>query len=578
MSTPLAVDSDSEWKERYFRVLFELDEKDRLANQRVAAITEPLATLVAALRNLKPQHDLLCGAIEDALGSGSADIDIEADVRALAAALATESPASDEITQLLRRVLPESAPALDTLLERRPGGRPDSIESRAWLGDFQAWLARGLKCDVASVAAGMDFEIDPFSRLLDNLHLNPPLDGYVERLRLAVADANSQVDILREVDDLASRLSSALQSDTQPPEQPQRDCSQLSLSMEHLLHRIEFPSDLSPRVSSLRALLGSAVTPAELQVAVEQFGELVRLALRQVRRDLLESERFLNEIASRLENIRGFMVGEQVSAGMGRSNRDELQSAIGSNVVRIREQLKNDIDVSEVKAGIAETLHRISGSLDVFLSKETERANQAEAKLASMSEHLEFLEREAEALRNSMQQEHQRATRDALTGTPNRLAYEERLQFECDRWRRYATPLSLVVVDVDHFKSINDKYGHQTGDRVLKAVAAQLSRNIRETDFICRYGGEEFVLLLPNTSAELAMVAAEKLRTQVDGCQFHYRDETVKVSVSCGVASFRGDDAPDEVFQRADDALYRAKHSGRNRCLMELPAGSDGAD
>nr|MCU0936966.1 GGDEF domain-containing protein [Gammaproteobacteria bacterium] len=127
-------------------------------------------------------------------------------------------------------------------------------------------------------------------------------------------------------------------------------------------------------------------------------------------------------------------------------------------------------------------------------------------------------------------------------------------------------PLSLVVLDVDRFKELNDRYGHVAGDRALRAISEGLVESLREADFIARYGGEEFVVLLPKTDLPAAGQVAEKLRRAVESRQFQYRDHRVAVTVSCGVAAFREGDGPETVFERADRALYRAKQAGRNRC------------
>jgi diguanylate cyclase len=122
---------------------------------------------------------------------------------------------------------------------------------------------------------------------------------------------------------------------------------------------------------------------------------------------------------------------------------------------------------------------------------------------------------------------------------------------------------------VDHFKKINDRYGHQAGDKVLRIIAKRLTDQVRESDFVARYGGEEFVVLLPEADPASALAVAEKLRKSIDDLEFHYRDEPVPITISCGIATFRQNDDPESVFRRADAALYRAKEAGRNCCRSE---------
>jgi diguanylate cyclase (GGDEF)-like protein len=145
---------------------------------------------------------------------------------------------------------------------------------------------------------------------------------------------------------------------------------------------------------------------------------------------------------------------------------------------------------------------------------------------------------------------------------------EETLDRELRRAERERQPLSLLLFDADHFKSVNDMYGHEAGDEVLRMLAGLLQRNIRGGDVPCRFGGEEFVVILPGAPAEAARERAEHLRVSVEALRIVTRAARLQVTVSFGVATYDGQqDAPlpDDLMQRADDALYRAKQGGRNR-------------
>jgi two-component system, cell cycle response regulator len=161
------------------------------------------------------------------------------------------------------------------------------------------------------------------------------------------------------------------------------------------------------------------------------------------------------------------------------------------------------------------------------------------------------------------------ALTDALTQTHNRRALIERLTAELERARRYSLDLSLLMVDLDHFKAVNDSYGHVVGDEVLRGVAATLQREARTVDVVARYGGEEFVVVLPETAAEGAVALAERIRERVcntppvPGGEYGW----LRVTVSIGVATVLSSRAtlPEELISLADEALYRAKAQGRNR-------------
>jgi diguanylate cyclase (GGDEF)-like protein len=157
---------------------------------------------------------------------------------------------------------------------------------------------------------------------------------------------------------------------------------------------------------------------------------------------------------------------------------------------------------------------------------------------------------------------HALATTDRLTGVSNRGAFNDRLHEAFDRAVRYAHPLSVILLDVDHFKPFNDTFGHPAGDAVLQRVATLLRHTVRETDTVARYGGEEFAVLLPDTDHAGGMVLAERLRRAVAGGSWEKR----QITISVGVSTLTPDTADAAALvKEADDALYRSKQTGRNR-------------
>jgi diguanylate cyclase (GGDEF)-like protein len=160
------------------------------------------------------------------------------------------------------------------------------------------------------------------------------------------------------------------------------------------------------------------------------------------------------------------------------------------------------------------------------------------------------------------------ATTDGLTSLINRRHFEALAHAEWARFQRYGRPLSLVLLDIDHFKSVNDRFGHDAGDLILKAVAETCKLTKRQTDVVARFGGEEFVLLLPETDEAAAEIAAERLRKSIQDHPCILPGENLQVTVSIGVAGAAlGMAAFEVLFKRADEALYKAKRSGRNRVV-----------
>ncbi|HSA57437.1 MAG TPA: sensor domain-containing diguanylate cyclase [Gemmatimonadaceae bacterium] len=195
-------------------------------------------------------------------------------------------------------------------------------------------------------------------------------------------------------------------------------------------------------------------------------------------------------------------------------------------------------------------------SRDITDSKQYEkRLEEAQRKLREQQVELEEMNERLKSL----------ASTDALTGLKNRRAFEERLDRELSRSRRHGHPLSLILLDIDHFKSYNDTYGHPKGDEILRIVGRLLTRTMRETDFASRYGGEEFAILLPDTDREGAQHLAERLRHTIESAKWPDRP----ITASVGVASYSGQASTAEaLIDYADRALYRSKQLGRNRVTM----------
>jgi len=162
----------------------------------------------------------------------------------------------------------------------------------------------------------------------------------------------------------------------------------------------------------------------------------------------------------------------------------------------------------------------------------------------------------------------QSALRDPLTGTGNRIAMEQTLQREIDMSRRHLQPLSVLMLDIDHFKRVNDSHGHSAGDDVLKAVAASIKSQLRNVDMVFRYGGEEFLILLSNTGREAAQMVGERLRHAAQAEEYFVDGQLIDLTVSLGCSTLLPGESADSLLRRADSALYVAKREGRNRLAM----------
>ena len=195
------------------------------------------------------------------------------------------------------------------------------------------------------------------------------------------------------------------------------------------------------------------------------------------------------------------------------------------------------------------SLEALNHQLELRVAERTQALNQANAELREANQVLEKL-----------------AASDSLTELANRRSFFERAAAEVQRAHRYGHPLALQMLDLDHFKSINDHFGHAAGDEVLRQLAGVLRVNLRHNDLAARIGGEEFVVLLPETKLEDAAQHAERLRMAIGALRIPFEQSTLNVTVSIGVGALdSGELSPEPMLMRADSALYRAKQDGRNR-------------
>jgi len=176
------------------------------------------------------------------------------------------------------------------------------------------------------------------------------------------------------------------------------------------------------------------------------------------------------------------------------------------------------------------------------------------------------LHEQKQALKQHNDNLKQLSTTDQLTKLYNRKYFDETIEREMQRASRYETSLSIIIIDIDFFKKVNDTYGHMAGDHILSTFASLIKENIRSTDMAFRYGGEEFVLLLPNTTVQDAKLLARKLRTVVNGYNF---ENPKSITCSFGISQYKPTETKESFFKKADDALYFVKNNGRNNIAIK---------
>jgi len=349
---------------------------------------------------------------------------------------------------------------------------------------------------------------------------------------------------------------------------PRQTTESVRAVLLRLLECLSLPPELVDRVREIRGGIEAVVEGESWDRILEQIADLIQVIRARTLEEKQGVEEFLVQLGERFQEVNrqlqesGHQYDEALQAG------EQLDSDVKAGMAGIGDSVRDATDFNRLRQDIQTHVDAVITHLDRHRETEKQRYEQARTQIVSMSERLLELEKETAELRSRVKQERNQAKMDPLTGIPNRLAYEERLEQEVARWKRFATPLVLVMWDIDLFKEVNDQFGHRAGDKVLRTIARTLESGIRETDFVARYGDEEFVQLMTGSSLQECLQVAEKLRESIRATGFHFREQAITITASCGLAEFRDGDSIGPWFERADKALYRAKQEGRDRCVL----------
>ncbi len=313
---------------------------------------------------------------------------------------------------------------------------------------------------------------------------------------------------------------------------------EFSDSFNHMISSLREKKIIEQRLKLITDVLGEGV------FLVDSHGKIVfanpeAIRLLGYRFDEIE-EAFIHEVIFK----------QQLNGTVYKPEENPLFNAITSG-----NDYNNDDSVFTCKSGFLMPVSLVCRA--VYKDTLLDGAVIAFRDITVQKKHLQTLEAINELLEKQ-------ATTDALTGIFNRMKFNKSLTNEIQRAQRYNTPLSLIIFDIDHFKQVNDTYGHLAGDSVLKKIARIITSNLREIDIFARWGGEEFVIQAPGTTLDGAIGLAEKLRNKIECYDFA---EPEKITMSFGVTTLKNDDNTISFINRADEALYRAKEGGRNQVV-----------
>ena len=334
-----------------------------------------------------------------------------------------------------------------------------------------------------------------------------------------------------------------------------------------LLADIDVPADAQHFANQLYKDLQNGLEWPDFIPALDKVVTVVVAALG---RDQRQFEQFLQGLNQQLLEIGSFISfvdhSQLISNGQTQDLSDELDSHVNDIVSRFEsDDATQDLEgVVALKNSVSDKLKPIVTSLEQFQSNQGEQQALMAQQLLEMTTRVESMDGDVQEASDKLQKQRDKLLRDTLTDLPNREAYNIRVQQEYDRWQRYGRPLVLAVADVDFFKRTNEEFGHEAGDRMLKIIGKTMLQQLRKTDFIARFSGAQFTILLPETSLQAGQQALEKLRIVVQACPLRFAKKPLTITISLGATLLAEGDTIVTARHRADQACAMAKSSGRN--------------
>ncbi|RUO25396.1 GGDEF domain-containing protein [Aliidiomarina minuta] len=348
--------------------------------------------------------------------------------------------------------------------------------------------------------------------------------------------------------------------------QAKEQLSSLQNELANLLSSIDFAGATSSALNTIRQQLMGELGSQQL---LHNSMDILRLIIRGISEERQSAQQFLHSLNDALSSLAQVLDSSMKTSENASEEQNKYNQQLQQQLNKLSASIKESDEIQQLKQQTKMHVELLSTTLFQKSEAEASAQQQLRRQLLSMQARLEDVESEAQMYKRRLSEQTFKSLQDSLTRLPNRAAFEERLQLEYQRWQSYAAALTIAVVDIDNFKVINDNYGHIAGDKTLQVIANMLKKSLRDTDFVCRYGGEEFVILFPQTSVQQATELLDKSRSRIKNIPFRFKNKNISITISAGVADFGTEDSKTTVFERADSALYQAKKQGRDRVCYQ---------
>jgi diguanylate cyclase len=339
---------------------------------------------------------------------------------------------------------------------------------------------------------------------------------------------------------------------------------QISHTLAGLINNLSLPSHYDEDIVDLKkALLGNN-NIQQLPGLLDEVINLIMIAIGKTQESLTN---YLNQLNKQLASINESISSSYHSQKSLSDSREGFNSKLQKQVTDTSQAVQGANDLDSLKTLINDRLSTISSTMSEYKTQMMEQEKHATQSITLLKNKVTRMEKDTVSLRSLLQEKLAQAMTDSLTDLPNRTAYQDTVLPLCKIMQKTQKPICLAVCDIDHFKKVNDTWGHLAGDKVLRLVPKQIRNVLSKDDLIFRYGGEEFVIAFPNTSLVQAIERAEAIRLAVAKTPFNMQGEPVSISISIGVAELHAQENPESLFSRADKQLYLAKEAGRNKVM-----------
>ncbi len=502
-------DNPDKWKDKYFNLLDENEETEKQNQSTENLLCKTIIRLSIATKGLNRQLDPHLLTIRDKLKQGLKNEQLKAELEQFSNALLSIE---------------------DTLSE-------ESFPDASVLFDFLFHYFPDKKTDIQFIEAKYE------------------KNGYKDSQNLVIA-VHDLIDSIQQTEPLLETAPNTLTIDS-------IDAESINIQLQHLLEGTEIPAKFESQAEKLKQKLHSNMPVASI---LDETVTLLFQIKKYLQSEQQEMAVFLAQLTDQLTELGVKASGAKSTSQSIAKKRNLLDASVSSQMIDLQDSSRNATQLKPLKQLVHSRLDGITQQIKNQQTEEEIERNKTHKELDFLTKKIDMMEQESRKLNNQLIIARQKATHDPLTGLPNRLAYEDRFTTELARWKRYKTPFSLVIWDIDFFKKINDNFGHKAGDKTLILIAKLLSKHCRETDFVSRFGGEEFTMLLSNTTTEQALHSANNIRKIIEKTAFNSNGKKITITISCGITQLTENDSSESAFIRADKALYEAKNNGRNQC------------